>query len=132
MEEVTTMLYENNNIDISLLEQYKSLFEQEIRYYETSTYNIFNSSYLNNCNDVYIKIMSQKLENLYSDIQKGYKAIEEWWSNYLVNARSLESYMSNDSKIGLISEANIRNFVDYRLSTLINPKIEVSNIIRKS
>ena len=68
-------------INVDILKQIQSLLEQEYRKFETSTYNIFTSSYLKNNSDVYIKIMSNNLEKIYTNAFYGCENLSKVFFN---------------------------------------------------
>ena len=117
-----------NIINIKSLEQIKSLLEQEYRKFKTYSYNIFNSSYLKNNSDVYIKIMSSNLENLYKNIDDAYINIINWLDSYINDAYSIELYLSEESRLGMVEESVIRNYLDNKIPMLPNFKNEHINI----
>lgn len=109
------MIYDANNINIEVLKQDKSLFNDEKSKFEKYSYEMFLSSYLNNSNDEYIKLMANKLEQLYKNIQKDYELIYDWFNDYVQNVSSLEKSLSDDFGTYGITESTIRNFVNFNL-----------------
>lgn len=118
-------------INVDILKQIQSLLEQEYRKFETSTYNIFTSSYLKNNSDVYIKIMSNNLEKIYIDIDRSYKNIIEWLNKYINDIYSVESYLSEESRLGTISESVIRNYMDSKIHSLPKYNAEFGDIFNR-
>ena len=124
-------MYDKNIVDIKLLKQYNSLLEQENRRFNLNCYSTFNSSYLKNIDDIYLKIMSNKLDELYKDIEKSYDVIMKWFNDYLSNINSLESYLSSDTGIGMINNSIVRNYVDSKIPKLNSFKNEVPVSFKK-
>ena len=113
------MIYDVNSINISSIRQKKSLFEDEKAHFKTRTYDTFLSSYLINSGDEYIKIIANRLNELYKIIEKDYDLIFKWWDSYVENVSSLERCLSNDLGTFGMTESTIRNFVDYNLRNKI-------------
>lgn len=123
----------NNNIDLTLLKNYQSSLESEIRLFDTSCYNLFMNGYINSCSDPYIKVAASKLDILYKKIIDDYSAINKWWVNYLENISALENCLCDNIGIGYISEGNVRNYVQRNLLNLNgNKQILFENNINKT
>lgn len=117
------MLYDANNINLTLLKQYRLDLFTEKNNFQYRTYNTFLSSYLNSSNDIYIKLISSKLDKLYQNINYAYSSLYKWLDMYIENVSALESVLSKDSSSSFISESIIRNYVNSRLSDLPKNKI---------
>ena len=74
--------YDTLQINMTLLKQNKSIFEQRKRNFVNNTYSTFKSSYINSCSDNYIRQMKKELDDLYLKIEKGYSSIDKWWTEY--------------------------------------------------
>ena len=74
--------YDTIHINMTLLKQNQTIFEQKEKDFHNRTYSTFKSSYLNNSSDIYVRQMSNELNILYNKISKGYALINKWWSNY--------------------------------------------------
>lgn len=118
------MSYDTNNINLNILNQYKSSFLAEKNNFTNSTYNTFLSSHLNSSNNTYVKLMSTKLDNLYREISNSYDSLLKWFDDYIQNANSLELSLSGDFNPLYISDSILRNYVDNKLSGKLNRKIE--------
>lgn len=114
------MIYDTQNINVSMLEQYLSLLNKEKENFNNVSYDIFKNSYMNNISDIFIKNVVSNIEVLYKEIEHDYNNIIKWFNTYLNNIKSLELYLSDDSSLGSISESELRNFIDYKL-----PKLDI-------
>ncbi len=88
--------YDLNRINTSLLKQHKASFDSESNNYTSITYQTFISSYLNNCSDMYISNIAQKLKYHYDKLNIGYKNISGWWTNYNDGIEELEKKLITD------------------------------------
>lgn len=116
-----------DNIDITLLKQYKNSFDNENQMFEISSYNTFLNCYLNSCNDPYIKIVTSQIDTMYKKIIKDFNNINKWWTNYIDNIYALENYLSDNQGSGYISENIVRNYVQRNLIDLSVKQIDISN-----
>ena len=105
-------------ININLLNQYKKNFETEMKNFKLNTYKTFKNSYIYKCNDEKIKLICNELDKIYNDIENSYRLIDKFFQNYLNDASSLELYLSNKGKIGVIKEGEIRNYLDFKFSKI--------------
>ena len=123
------MLYDNNNINITMLEQYNKSFENEKKSFCNTNYDKFNSNYLTGCNDLFVKSMATNIKILYNKVSDGYKKISEWWDKYISDTKSMENYLSKNMKENTVSESVIRNFLDSKLSDLpgYNSNLDIVN-----
>ena len=96
-------------INISTLRNYADNFKNESNNFNNKAYSTFSSSYLKNCSDPYVRTMASKLLTLYTAIKNGYTNIGDWWSGYVENISSLESFLSGGGSVGAMSEASVRN-----------------------
>lgn len=120
------MLYDTNNINLTLLKQYRNSFFNEKSNFINRSYSNFLSSHLNSCNDTYIKLMISRLDKLYKNIDDSYSSILKWLDDYIENVNALESFLRGDSSSSFISESTIRNFANSKLNNLT--KNNISNI----
>ncbi len=86
-----------NNINITLLKQYQSDFNNEKAKFDNYTYNTYKTSYIPKCQDYYVKQMSRILENLYDAIRNGYYNINIWWQEYNDNIGNAENSLAEQS-----------------------------------
>lgn len=112
------MIYDSQNINISILKHYFNLLNSEKENFENISYKTFENSYINNVSDSFIKKVAVDIESLYKEIEHDYNILIKWFDSYLENIKSLELYLSDDGNIGSITESELRNFVDYKLPNL--------------
>lgn len=84
-------------INIKALKQYRSEFTSEQSSFQHSSYATFLNGYINHCNDPYIKLMAHKLNELYSEIDRGYSNIKQWWDGYISTYDNLNAQLEKDN-----------------------------------
>lgn len=109
--------YEIERINLTLLKENKTIFEQRKDNFINSTYQNFKTSYICACSDPYVKRMERELNKLYEKIEKGYVSIEKWWQEYNSNVEGIENALSSNNR-NSISEWNINSFIAQKFSEL--------------
>jgi hypothetical protein len=112
------MVYDNNNINVTILNQALISLIKEQENFNNVTYSSFKNSYIYNSTDMVIKGISTKLDFLYKEIEHDYTILIKWFSDYLNNIKSIELYLSGEGNLGSISEAELRNYISVKLENL--------------
>lgn len=112
------MPYDVNNINLSIINQYKQELFDEFNSFMNRAYSTFLSSHLNDSSDTYVKLMVSKLDDLYKDINKSYNSMLNWLDDYIQNTSALESFLSDNTGALYINESVLRNYADSKLNII--------------
>lgn len=99
-----------NNINLSVLKQYQSNFENEKNSFSNLSYRNFSNSYLNRCTDTYVSKMARKINKLYKEIEEAYEDINDWWKSYNKDAENLEKCIMGTSSSGSFDADELRSY----------------------
>jgi len=116
-------------INISLLEKYKSDFSSEKQYFNSTSYNTFNSGYINRCSDNYVIRMKNKLRSLYTKVTNDYNSINLWFNDYVNDIKNLENVLSGNGNSGSIKHSSLRNYINSNLPALNGYTISFANAL---
>lgn len=118
-----------SRINVSLLKNYKSDFNNEKSKFNSNAYSTFDSGYIKRCSDGYVIRMRNNLQTLYDKVQKGYNNIDSWWTDYNNDIENLENVLSENSSSGSIKQSSIRNYVNANLHKLNNYNVGFADVI---
>ena len=123
-----------DTINLTLIKQYKIDFESEKSNFQHSSFATFTNGYINHCDDPYIKIMAQKLNAKYTEIDNSYFKILEWWNNFVStyeNAESLKIEVEGVDSGNILSTVASGGMsaptLNFNIPTEVDDKIDLNN-----